>query len=181
MDNKNEIWSTLFRLDSKAFKPRIGYVFDGRITTDGVSVSIYFMKIGHEKGRRKPKRKSKVQLKEEVKNRYFDRHLKEIKQCANFVVIDPNKDDLLFIKDKFGNKMRYTRTQRRKEVGTRKYSSIIRELRANQCIDRIESDVPTHKTMDKECFLEYIRYCKTHERELSMFYKMKHPQQIQME
>ena len=130
------------------------------------------MKIGHEKGRRKPKRKSKVQLKEEVKNRYFDRHLKEIKQCVNFVVIDPNKDDLLFIKDKFGNKMRYTRTQRRKEVGTRKYSSIIRELRANQCIDRIESDVPTHKTMDKECFLEYIRYCKTHERELSMFYKM---------
>jgi hypothetical protein len=37
-------------------------------------------------------------------------------------VIDPNKDDLLYIKDKSGIKMRYTRVQRRKETGAKKYN-----------------------------------------------------------
>jgi hypothetical protein len=169
-EHKHEIWSTLFRLNSKAFTPRTGYSFDGRITTDGTSVSIYFKKDGYNK-RSGTKRKTKQQLKEEVQRKYFQYHLKEIKQCRNYVVIDPNKDDLLYIKDKNGIKMRYTRIQRRKETGAKKYNAILRDLKLNCGIAKIESDIPSHRAMNKEGFLNYIRYCREHEPELKPFYQ----------
>src|SRR5690606_33453934 len=41
IDMKNELWGNLFNLEKKVFKSRSGLCFDGSITTDGVSVSIY--------------------------------------------------------------------------------------------------------------------------------------------
>jgi hypothetical protein len=61
-NNKYDIWSNIFRLNSKPFKPRKGFKFDGRITTNGTSVSIYFLKEGCRK-RSKKLRKSKTNIK----------------------------------------------------------------------------------------------------------------------
>jgi hypothetical protein len=91
------------------------------IKTDGISVSIYFRKEG-QRPRQKSVRVSKEAIREEVKNKYFENHIEAIKNNPNVVVIDPNKRDLLYCKDAKGNRLRYTSMQRRKEVGTKKYT-----------------------------------------------------------
>jgi hypothetical protein len=102
-ENKYDVWDSLFRMKTKAFKSRNGYSFDGMLKTDGVSACIYLRKNG-TKARQKASRSSKKELLKRVKQNYFEHHVEEIKQHSNVVVIDPNKRDLLYCKDAHGNR-----------------------------------------------------------------------------
>jgi hypothetical protein len=144
----------VFRVDSKAFRSRSGMVFDGSITTDGTSVSVY---LKHPDAPRRSTRKSKATLEAEVKRTYIENNLPALQMATNVVVIDPNKRDLLYCQDsnhQIG--LRYTANQRAKESGARLYRRRREELKRANGIDQLESTIPTHKTMDEQSFCVYL-------------------------
>lgn len=156
-DNKRLLWARIFDLNNKAFKSRSGVQFNGMIKTDGTSVSVHLEK---DKGfyGRKRKRSSKATLEAQVKNSYFENHLPKIQKCSNFVVIDPNKRDLLYCRDANGDRItRYTSCQRAVEIKSRKYRKLRERLKREAGIDVLESTIPTHKTMRLSRYLTYIQ------------------------
>jgi hypothetical protein len=76
----------------------------------------------------------------------------------NFVVIDPNKRDLLYCLGSNGRKVRYTQPQRVHETKSKKYSRIREELTeaAGLNTNRFDVVVP-HTTCDPAAFTIYLR------------------------
>ena len=153
--NKEVIWSRLFRIDSKAFRSRGGYLFDGRITTDGTSISVYLKRNG---SRRRPKRKrtSKTVMREMVQQKYFENHIDEIRRKTNYVVVDPNKRDLLYFRDKHGQHSRYTSNQRAIETCSRKYRKMRERLSKESGVSTLQSTIPTHRTVHVSQYDAYL-------------------------
>jgi hypothetical protein len=171
-DQKQELWDRLFRLNSKAFKSRSGYAFDGRIATDGVSVSVYLRKEGVPKRYGKKNRKlSKRELQERVRHQYFEHHIEELQGAGNIVVIDPNKRDLLYCRDMNTERtLRYTSNQREVETRSRKYQMIRERWKMEEGISDIESRIPTHKTMVLDSYVNYLQYRNEHLPRLEAYY-----------
>ncbi|KAI9095512.1 hypothetical protein DFS34DRAFT_582092 [Phlyctochytrium arcticum] len=157
-------WGNVFRVNSKAFKPRKGYRFAGRITTDCTSVTVYFEKDLYDKNGKPRKPTTKKKRKRESPNDhsaggglYFQDHLPNIKNKPNFVVADPNKRDLLYCRDPNGKQLRYTSMQRRLESGTKKYTRIIDKQRTEGGYAAWESMIPTFKTMQLDAYETYLQ------------------------
>lgn len=171
MENKEALWSKIFNLKNKAFKSRSGFLFNGMIKTDGTSVSVHLEKNRRGYGRKR-KRKSKAVMEEQVKNSYFEKHITEIQKRSNYVVIDPNKRDLLYCRDaKDDRVMRYTSSQRAVETRSRKYRKLRERLRRSSGIDVLESTIPTHKTMNMTLFVSYLQAMDGHFRTAQTFYE----------
>lgn len=169
-DNKHTLWSRVFKLHDKAFKPRSGLHFSGMIKTDGTAVSVH-LENGTGRYGRKRKRVSKASMEALVKDSYFENHLREIDNCSNFVVIDPNKRDLLYCQDANGERVtRYTSNQRAVETRSRKYRRLRERLKRDAGISVLESTIPTHKTMDLSRFVAYLSSLDANSETLRTFY-----------
>jgi hypothetical protein len=107
--------------------------------------------------------------KEEIDKQYIEdqNNIDEIFLNKNYVVIDPNKEDLMYCMDKNGNKFRYTQSQRKKETKSKKYNLILDNLKKDtiiiynnneKSIKEIESELSIHntKTCNYEKFKEYL-------------------------
>lgn len=169
MDNKVEIWGRVFNVNGKAFKSRSVFTFNGRITTDGTSISVYLQQIKPNR-RKKRKRVDAKTRAEELRREYVENHIDDINGRDNFVADDPNKRDLQYCRDPFGNKLRYTSNQRAHETGSRRYMKIRRQLIKESGYDEIESKIPTHKSMDYEKYKQYLRIRNDSINELEQFY-----------
>ena len=120
---KDLVWAKIFKLDTRMFKKK-GYSFNYLLKTDGYGVSIIF-------GYHDPtinKFKKKPVIPEED---YIDKqdNVQEILQDKNYVVMDPNKEDLIYCLDKNGNYFRYTNKQRKFETQSKRKSGRIEHLK----------------------------------------------------
>ena len=142
------------------------------IKTDGVSVSIILVKIDENNLPIKYTFNQILNMekrKEEIDKQYIEdqNNINEIFLNKNYVVIDPNKEDLMYCMDKNGNKFRYTQSQRKKETKSKKYNLILDNLKKDtiiiynnneKSIKEIESELSIHntKTCNYEKFKEYL-------------------------
>lgn len=168
-EKKLELYGKAFNTDNKVFKSRSQMVFDGSISTDGISLSV------HLEDPRAPvftPKKSKEALQREIDELYFENHLEELKDAENIVVIDPGKRDILYCRDTNTHQnMRYTSNQRLKETGVRLYNKKRQVMKDESHITTIESATPTHKTMDLKRYIAYLHYREETRPALQPFYQ----------
>jgi hypothetical protein len=166
-DNQNLLWDYFFRTNKRVFKKN-KYQFNYMIKTDGISVSILFVRVD-DKGVTVKKQKDK-KYKELLDCEYIEKAelTNELKKMK-IVTIDPNDGgDLIYCgsKNEKGNleTFRYTQNQRRLETRTKKYMKITEKVNTdtkinNQTIKQIESilSVLNSKTVNYEEFKKYIK------------------------
>jgi transposase len=163
---KKIIWSWFFKTKDKIFRDKKNYAFNGMIETDGVSVSLLFIRKDKEGKRnlRQPKFKTEETYISDVK----PKELKELSK-KKIVAFDPNLSDLLFgvcnVEGKCFDKLRYTQNQRRKETKSKKYSKITDALKKETLIEgksikEWEASLSKYnkKTLNFENFKEYIKH-----------------------
>ncbi|KNC97948.1 uncharacterized protein SPPG_09423 [Spizellomyces punctatus DAOM BR117] len=150
---KVDLWLRVCNLRTKAFRSRCGMHFEGSITTDGTSVSVYLKHPEADKYGKRGARKSAKALAAEVKALYVENNLSACQE--NIVVIDPNKRDILYCQDNKGTIFRYTANQRCMETGSRRFAKERQRMKAGG-IDLIESRIPSHKTMNLIDFMRYL-------------------------
>jgi hypothetical protein len=157
---EDKIWEFFFRTERKLFT-KTGYSFHHMISTDGVGVSILFLRkdlVGNKIPNIK-KNGSKELYIDELTN-YTDLQNKKI------VGIDPGKEDLIYCVDgasKDANIFRYSQNQRRKETKLKKYNNIILAMKTNKIQGKTIIEYETElsnfnrKTLDITKFKEYIQ------------------------
>ena len=157
---EDKIWEFFFRTERKLFI-KTGYSFHHMISTDGVGVSILFLRkdlVGNKIPNIK-KNASKELYIDELTN-YTDLQNKKI------VGVDPGKDDLIYCVDgasKEANIFRYSQNQRRKETKLKKYNNIILAMKTNKIQGKTIIEYETElsnfnrKTLDITKFKEYIQ------------------------
>jgi len=165
-DNQQLLWNYFLRTNKRIFKKN-KYQFNYMIKTDGVSISILFVRID-DKGNPVKKQKGK-KYKEQLDCEYIEKaELTEEQKKMKIITIDPNDGgDLIYCgsKDEKGNleTFRYTQNQRRLETRTKKYVKITEKVNSdtkinNQTIKQIEStlSVLNSKTVNYEEFKKYV-------------------------
>ncbi|TPX62057.1 hypothetical protein PhCBS80983_g00677 [Powellomyces hirtus] len=197
----HRLWGECFNLSHSAFHqwgrtvnqlrgqaessvPILGsHQFDGTISTDGTGISVMLKSpLASKAGSGGPRRRmTKAMRKTELKRMYIDHpaNLTRLQQAdaagsrRQIILIDPNKRDLLFMKEmhKPGvqganacRTMRYTSSQRAndtRERRTRRHQLFLRSRRApyppgfvgpRQRIEDIERETPSHATMNVNSF-----------------------------
>jgi hypothetical protein len=164
-NNQFDLWNRIFKLDKKVFKKN-KYSFNNMIRTDGISISILFVR-NDDKGKALKKCPKNI-IKEEENLKYIEKVIwtEEIKK-KRIVTADPGFSDLIYCgsKDKNDNLeiFRYTQNQRRLETRTKKYSKIIdetnKETKINdKTIKELESELSKYnsKTNNYNKFKIYL-------------------------
>ena len=126
---KDVIWEKFFKINNNVFHKK-KYIFDYMIKTDGVAVSILFIKVDANNIPIKPTIKKIIEienLREKINDCYIENqeNVKEILENKNYVVIDPNKEDLIYCMDKNENFFKYTQSQRKFESKSKRYSTFL--------------------------------------------------------
>ena len=158
--NEDKIWEFFFRTERKLFMKN-GYSFHHMISTDGIGVSILFLRKDLVN---KPLPKSKNNTSKEL---YID-ELKNYSdlQDKKIVGVDPGKEDLIYCVDvasKHATTFRYSQDQRRKETKMKKYKNIILAMKTNKIQDKTITNYETElshynkKTLDITKFKEYLQ------------------------
>jgi hypothetical protein len=181
----DEIWDANFETNKREFR-RPGYSFHHMIKTDGISVSILLAKVGPNK---KP---INIRLTQNTKIKKADIPYIENTEITDdikkktIVVTDFGHSDLAYmmaetpalertiIKDKEGKiigdrthntkEFRYTRNQRNKEMGDKKYRNITEMIKKetiimNRTVKEIETELSNYNS--KTCdFNKFKEYCK---------------------
>ena len=157
----DKLWKFFFRTERKLFT-KTGYSFHHMISTDGVGVSILFLRkdlVGIFPLPNTKKNTSKEQYIDEL-NDYTDLQNKKI------VAVDPGKEDLIYCVDgasKEATHFRYSQNQRRKETKMKKYNNIILAMKTNKIEGRTIIEYETElsnfnrKTLHIDRFKEYIQ------------------------
>jgi len=127
--HEDKIWKFFFRTENKVFCKN-DFVFHHMISTDGVGVSILFIR-DDLVGKRLPSAKKGIS-----KELYID-ELNDYSALQNkkIIGIDPGKEDLIYCVDdasKDANVFRYSQNQRRKETKMKKYNNIILGMKTNK-------------------------------------------------
>ena len=174
--NQEKLWDFFFKTDQKCFKSN-KYRFNHMIETDGVGVSIVFIRNDLKSGRQfKPK--VKVVLNNE---KYIDElDAKEYTrlQKKKVVAIDPNMSDLIYCIDDNKHTFRYTQNQRRQETKQKKYRNILQNNKnstriENKTINEWEATLSQYnkKTLDFNRFKDYIKQKNIMNIALQSFYE----------
>jgi len=126
---EDKIWKFFFRTENKVFH-KTDFSFHHMISTDGVGVSILFIRVDLV-GKRLPSAKKGAS-----KELYID-ELNDYSTLQNkkIVAVDPGKEDLIYCVDdasKDANVFRYSQNQRRKETKMKKYNNIILGMKTNK-------------------------------------------------
>jgi hypothetical protein len=157
--NEDKIWNFFFRTERKLFT-KTGYSFHHMISTDGVGVSILFLRKDLV-GNKIPNTK---------KNAFKELYIDELNdysalQNKKIVGIDPGKEDLIYCVDdasKDANVFRYSQNQRRKETKMKKYNNIILAMKTNKIqgksVIEYETELSNYnrKTLQIDKFKKYI-------------------------
>ena len=163
---KDELWGKFFHLDAKLFRyggkqlEENKYLFEGTITTNGVSISPRFVSREFF-NKRKPKQNKKVSMEPEFK--YLDEHTEEaldqLRKEYTFVYVDPNKSNLIFCIDNYGNTFRYTRKQRLQETQRIHNQKVTNKYKKEKKVHEVETEVSKHngKTCNYEDFMKYLK------------------------
>ena len=157
--HEDKIWEFFFRTERKLFT-KIGFSFHHMISTDGVGVSILFLRKDLV-GKKLPMMKKKI-----AKELYID-ELDDYTNLQNkkIIGIDAGKCDLIYCVDgatKEATTFRYSQDQRRKETKMKKYNNIILAMKTKKIqgktIIEYETDLSHYnrKTLDIERFKEYL-------------------------
>jgi hypothetical protein len=161
--NQHTLWNRIFKLDKKVFKKN-NYMFNYMIRTDGISLSVLFIRV--DKGGNIAKKKLNNKISTDTKYiediQWTDKLKKKRVVCA-----DPNLADIIYCgsKNKNGNleTFRYTQNQRRLETRTKKYNKIIHKENTTTIIEgktikKIESKLSNYnsKTNNFNKFKTYI-------------------------
>jgi len=161
--HEDKIWNFFFRKEKKVFR-KTGYSFHHMISTDGVGVSILFLR-DDLVGKKLPI--AKKGLSREL---YID-ELNDYSglQDKKIVGIDPGKEDLIYCVDdasKDANIFRYSQNQRRKETKMKKYNNIILTMKTikiqgegtNKSVIEYETELSLYnrKTLQIDKFKTYI-------------------------
>lgn len=164
-NNQKLLWQYFFNFNKRVFKKN-KYQFNFMIKTDGISVSILFIRVD-ENGVliKKPKTRKIKDYNdcEYIEDINFTDELKNKK----IVAIDPNHSDLMYCGSKDDNDnlqtFRYTQNQRRLESRNKKYTKITDEVSKetiieNKTIKEIESKLSSlnSKTINFNEFKKYI-------------------------
>ena len=158
--NEDKIWGFFFRTERKQFI-KTGYSFHHMISTDGIGVSILFLRKDFV-GKKLPMMKKKIS-----KELYIDEidDYSEI-QKKKIIGIDAGKCDLIYCVDgasKEATAFRYSQDQRRKETKMKKYNHIILAMKTNKIngktIIEYETELSNYnkKTLDITKFKEYLQ------------------------
>ena len=158
--NEDKIWGFFFRTKRKQFI-KTGYSFHHMISTDGIGVSILFLRKDFV-GKKLPMMKKKIS-----KELYIDEiyDYSEI-QNKKIIGIDAGKCDLIYCVDgasKEATTFRYSQDQRRKETKMKKYNHIILAMKTNKIngktIIEYETELSNYnkKTLDITKFKEYLQ------------------------
>ena len=159
--HEDKLWKFFFRTERKLFT-KTGYSFHHMISTDGVGVSILFL------------RKDLVgifPLPNIKKNTLIEQYIDELNdytdlQDKKIVGIDPGKDDLIYCVNsasKDATIFRYSQNQRRKETKMKKYNNIILAMKTNKIQEKTIIEYETElsnfnkKTLNITKFKEYLR------------------------
>jgi len=163
-DNQFKLWNRIFKLNNRTFKKN-KYEFNYMIKTDGISISVLFIRLGEDN---KPLKKSNKNNREIENINYIEKiEFTDNMKKKKIVCADPNFSDLIYCgsKDEDGNlqTFRYTQNQRRLETRTKKYSKIMdciskKEKINNKTIKEIETTLSNYNsyTSNFDKFKEYI-------------------------
>jgi hypothetical protein len=158
--HEDKIWNFFFRVERKTFR-KTGYSFHHMISTDGVGVSILFLRddlVGLNKLPKVVKGSSRELYIDEL-NDY------KVLQGKKIVGIDPGKEDLIYCVDdasKDANIFRYSQNQRRKETKMKKYKNIMLGMKTKQINGKTVIEYETElskynrKTLVIDKFKEYV-------------------------
>ena len=158
--HEDKIWEFFFRTEQKLFT-KTGFSFHHMISTDGVGVSILFLRKDLV-GKKLPMMKKKI-----AKELYID-ELDDYTNLQNkkIIGIDAGKCDLIYCVDgatKDANTFRYSQDQRRKETKMKKYNNIILAMKTNKIQGRTIIEYETElshfnkKSLNISKFKEYLR------------------------
>ena len=157
---EDKIWRFFFRVERKMFH-KTGYSFHHMISTDGVGVSILFLRNDLVGLKQLPKvvKGSSSELYIDELNDYS--HL----QGKKIVAVDPGKEDLIYCVDNASKDaivFRYSQNQRRKETKMKKYRNIMLGMKTKQIngksVIEYETELSKYnrKTLDIDKFKEYV-------------------------
>jgi len=172
--SKNYLWNQYFNLSNKIFKQK-NYFFDYRISTDGLSVSIQFIHKSFLEEENNKKHKMKEAKQHEIKKQKtnkqkIEKHMEypyleelndeQLKKLKNtkWVVVDPGKRCLLYMKSNEGETFRYTNKRRMKETKRLKYGRLLKNHKNKNQILEIEKELAKYnsKSCNYEKFKEFI-------------------------
>jgi hypothetical protein len=164
-NNQFNLWNGIFKLNKRVFK-KSKYSFHNMIRTDGISISILFVR--NDNNNKPMKKCPKNITKEEDNIKYIENVIwtNEMKN-KKIITIDPNLSDLIYCgsKDESGNleTFRYTQNQRRMETRTKKYKKIIEKINNETKINdvkikEIETELSKYnsKSNNYDKFKEYL-------------------------
>jgi hypothetical protein len=178
---KEIVWSVFFK-DHKVLKQK-SYTFNHYIQTDGVSVSLTFVKT---EVRRNAKGRVLVPKQKKDEKEFFhvdelsDEQLEGLKD-KTIVGVDPGKYNLVYLTDgvKVGKKirhLRYTAFGRRNEMLTRKSQRATMKMKDRENISQKEANFGKDhcsKTMNPDKFKEYLKHKNKLDAQLCKFYGRK--------
>ena len=178
LKHQKKLWNMFFNTKDKIFKEKKNYTFNHMIETDGVSVSVQFIR--KDKFGKKNIRGKKYKQSETYINDLTKKDLDALK-AKRVVGIDPNLSDLLFCASYNNqedlNTLRYTQSQRKKETKSKKYMKLIETFKKEKMNDTTVKDLETRlssmnrKTLNFENFKEYIREKNLLNHQLFSFYE----------
>jgi len=171
--HEDAIWNFFFRTEKKVFRKN-PYSFHHMISTDGIGVSVLFLREDLV-GKRLPNAPKGI-----GKELYID-ELDDYEGLRDkkIVGIDPGKDDLIYCVDgatKDANVFRYSQDQRRKETKMKKYNHIILAMKTKSINGKTVMEHETElshynrKTLQIGNFKEYIHAKNRMNNELFDFY-----------
>ena len=158
--NEDKIWKFFFRTEQNCFT-KTGFSFHHMISTDGVGVSILFLR-KYLVGKKLPRMKLKLS-----KELYVDEleDYTEI-QKKKIIGVDAGKCDLIYCVDgstKNATTFRYSQDQRRKETKMKKYCNIRIGIKYNKIEEKTIIEYETElshynrKTLNIDKFKEYLQ------------------------
>ena len=163
-DNQHKLWDRFFNLKDKIFKKK-HYTFNYMIKTDGVAVSILFIRLGTDN---QPLKYNPCKTSSEENINYIeDEIITDELRSKKIVCIDPNYSDLIYCgsRDENGKlqTFRYTQNQRRLETRVKKYNKMLDQFNKQntiqgQNVKEIETVLSKYnkKTCNYNNFKDYL-------------------------
>ena len=168
---KMNIWNEFFKLDNKCFKYSKEYVFNGLITTDGISANLTFV----NKSMLNVTLNNSLNAGDNFTYITEVKDLKELNDKYNFVYIDSGKNpDILYCGDKDNNFFKYTTKQRLTELGTIKNRKKLSKFKKAYNIFEIEKELAcfNSKTCNYDSYMKYLTKKLEINNKLFKYYEM---------
>ena len=169
-DNQERFWNKLFNLDRRVFRQK-GYDFNYTLQTDGVAVSLLFVREKHYSGKKKSTNTITGERSTPPSIETFDADYYQALTGRTVVGVDPGKFNIVYMTDG-EQKLRYTAYQRRTETMAKRNQRILLTEKQKRNIIERETELSDRnsKTVDVDAFKEYVRAKNSMNAELRDFY-----------